>query len=312
MLAPLFASPSPERFLVTGASGFIGRSVLDLLAGRGFEVHAVSRKPPPEARANVTWHRADVLTGDMTGIIEAAACPVCLHLAWEATPGRYVTAMENYDWQSATVRFAGAFFRAGGSAFVMAGSCAEYALPAEICDEFSTPSNTDTPYAACKTETARLLTALAHEAGARFADGRIFFVYGPGEPREKLVANICRGLASGEPIPLSAGEDVLDYISISDVAQALVAIASSNVAGPVNIATGHPVAVRDIANRLGALAGRPDLLRFGQIPSPQRPRRIVGATGRLNREAGFVPRLELDAGLRQCLDYWTAEMRALR
>jgi nucleoside-diphosphate-sugar epimerase len=145
MLRPLFASPGPERFLVTGASGFIGRCVLDLLAAHGVEVHASSRNPPPEARKNVTWHRGDVLTGDLTGIIAAAAAPVCLHLAWEATPGRYVTAPENYAWQRATVRLAGAFFRAGGAAFVMAGSCAEYALPADICDEFATPANTQTP-----------------------------------------------------------------------------------------------------------------------------------------------------------------------
>jgi hypothetical protein len=53
-------------------------------------------------------------------------------------------------------------------------------------------------------------------------------------------------------------------------------------------------------------------LLFGQIPSQQKARRIVGATGRLNREVGFVPLVELDAGLRESLDFWTTEMRALR
>lgn len=298
-------APAP-RIVVTGATGFIGTQLLEELAVRGAEVHALSRRASgPSDRGRVLWHRADLL-GDSPAALLAAVRPShLLHLAWEATPGRYRTARENYDWVAATVRLAWAFYGAGGQSFTLAGSCAEYALPAAVCDEAGTSLADDCAYAVCKVESERLLASLARDVGARFACGRIFYIYGPAEPAGKLIATICRGLARGEAVPLTSGADVVDYVFGADVARALAMLALSGLSGPVNIGTGQAVRVRDVATRLGTIAGRPELLEFGKLLLGREPLRIVAATGRLTSELGYRPRVGLDEGLRACYQYWS-------
>jgi nucleoside-diphosphate-sugar epimerase len=204
-----------------------------------------------------------------------------------------------------------AFHLSGGQSFTLAGSCAEYAPSAAVCDEFGTPPADDCAYSVCKTATARLLASLARDAGTRFCCGRIFYPYGPGEPAGKLVASICRALAAGQTVPLTSGEDVVDYIFAGDVARALVRLALSGLSGPVNIGSGQGVRVRDIAARLGEIAGRPELLQFGTVPLGREPVRIVAATARLTRELGFQPQVALDQGLRACYAAWQAAATAV-
>ena len=62
-----------KRVLLTGASGYIGRHMLDELLARDFEVHAVSRTAHRTGRQgpdNVVWHSADLL--DISAIEIAA------------------------------------------------------------------------------------------------------------------------------------------------------------------------------------------------------------------------------------------------
>lgn len=296
-----------QRILVTGGGGFVGTQVLDELSRRRIEVHALGRHPPEqERRAGVVWQRVDLMADDPSPLLAAVRPTHCLHLAWEATPGRYREARENYDWVASTLRLARSFLDAGGRRFTMVGSCAEYALPAAVCDEATTPLASDCAYAVCKVETSRLLTSLARDSGGSFASGRIFYIYGPGEPNGKLIGSICRSLVRGQPIPLTSGADVVDFVFRSDVANALAALALSEVAGPVNIGTGQGVLVRDAAARLGEIAGRPDLLQFGKVPLGREPVRIVAATDRLTSDVGYRPAVDLDRGLRACYDFWAA------
>lgn len=294
------------RLLVTGGSGFIGSGVLQQLAARGIETIALGRRKP--AIGTVAFCAADLLTEDVTPQLRALKPTHLLHLAWEARPGYYRTAPENADWQAASLRLAKAFAAAGGEHIVFAGSCAEYrAAPADSLgnfDEYAAPPADDCAYAIAKRETEEELAALAAAQHMRFASGRVFYIYGPGEPAAKLVSSICRGLAAGTPVPLSAGTDVVDYIYKDDVSRALVELALSGVAGPVNIGSGRGVAVREIAETLGRLSGRADLLQFGQIPMNRPPVRIVAATRRLSDTLGFTPATALEDGLAACYNDW--------
>jgi nucleoside-diphosphate-sugar epimerase len=325
--------------LVTGATGCIGRHVLPSLVARGADVHAVSSKPQPP-QDGITWHAIDLLA---PGVAAALARDVrathLLHLAWYIAPGKWAAARENYAWVEASLTLVRAFHEAGGTRFVGAGSCLEYDWRYGYCTEGLTPHTPHTFYGACKHALQTLVSGYASVAApapasgsvsasaptstlasasgaaapaadaARFsaAWGRVFFLYGPHEHPERLVAAVARALVQGEPAKTSHGQQVRDYLHVQDVADAFVRLLDSDLSGPVNIASGQAVTLRHIVERLGALAGRPDLLRIGAIPAaPTDTPLVVADVARLSRDLGWRPRIGLDEGLAQTIEWWRA------
>nr|WP_055506251.1 NAD(P)H-binding protein [Nonomuraea pusilla] len=80
------------RVLVTGASGRLGRAVVDVLAGQGYEVRAASRAAR-NAGGPVRWVVADLVTG--RGVAEAVdGVDAVVHLASAPYKGRYTAQVE--------------------------------------------------------------------------------------------------------------------------------------------------------------------------------------------------------------------------
>jgi nucleoside-diphosphate-sugar epimerase len=291
-----------SRVLLTGATGFLGRSVAEQLVTAGHEVHALTTGAPPP-RDEVRWHQADLLEG--AGVVGEVAPEVLVHLAWYVEHGKFWSAPENVRWVEASLALLRAFAAAGGRRAVLAGTCAEYDWTAlgERCEELSTPLRPATLYGAAKHGLHTVAAAYAEQAGIELAWGRIFFPYGPGEPGGRLVPGVGRALLAGEPVPTTRGEQVRDFVYVDDAAAAFAALASGGVTGPVNIGSGEPVAVREVVERLAALAGAPELPQFGALPERLGdPPRLVADVRRLRDELGLVPRVGLDEGLTRCLD----------
>ncbi len=294
------------RILLTGASGFVGRQALAALAVSTHEVHAVSRQLPPDS-SGVIWHKADLLHTDAPLEIVESVRPDCvLHLAWCVEHGKFWTDPANIDWAAATLKLAQASAASGVRRFVGAGTCYEYDWPADgVCNELDTPIRAHTLYDETKDACRHALATLASDAGMSFSWARLFFLYGPYENPGRLVSSVARALLRGEEARCSAGLAIRDFMDVRDAGAALAALASSNVEGPVNIASGAPVSVADLVRRLAQLAERSDLLRLGAIPDRTgEPPRIVADITRLKTEVGFVPTHDLDSGLRNALSFW--------
>ena len=89
------------RVLVTGASGFVGRWSLEPLLARGAEVHAAQRDPGrlKMASTGVVAHAVDLHDGEaVTALMDRIKPSHLLHFAWIATPGVYLTSLENPVW----------------------------------------------------------------------------------------------------------------------------------------------------------------------------------------------------------------------
>jgi nucleoside-diphosphate-sugar epimerase len=297
-----------RRVIVTGASGFVGRRALAPLVERGFEVHAVTRGAgaPAATVDGVTWHAADLLdAGRRRALVGALRASHLLHLAWYAEPGAFWAARENAPWVAATIGLVDEFAAAGGARATLAGTCAEYdwAAPQPLAED--APLAPATYYGACKDATRRVVEGLAARARLSFAWGRIFFLYGPGEDERRLVASVARALVAGERAATSAGLQRRDFLHVDDVAGAFAAILDSGVEGAVNVASGEPVTVRSIAQRLAEEAGRPDLLDVGALPDrPDDPPEIAADVARLRDEVGFTPGRTLAAGLADTVRWW--------
>jgi nucleoside-diphosphate-sugar epimerase len=300
------------RVLVTGASGCVGRAMLPQLVRRGWDVHAVTRREPPPSLEGVTWHRADLLDpAQVYGCVRAARASHLMHLAWFVAPGAWPASPENLRWVAASLGLLEAFQRSGGVRVVTAGTCHEYDWSFGCCSEESTPREPRTMYGTCKHALERLTRAFAEQSGVTSAWGRIFFLYGPHEHQDRLVPSVIRSLLAGEPARCSHGEQVRDYLFVEDVSAAMVQLLESGLTGPINIASGQEVRLRDIVTRIGALLGRPELIQLGAIPPATFDVPLVVAdVTRLTKELAWHPSVTLDAGLLKTIDWWQSRAMA--
>jgi nucleoside-diphosphate-sugar epimerase len=299
-----------KRVLVTGATGFIGRHLLAPLVERGFDVHAVTHRAPLSVASGCTWHVSDLLdTTQIAPLMQAVQPTHLLHLAWYAVPGRYWTALENFAWVQASLEVLRRFHEAGGVRVVMAGTCAEYDWTYGYCSEHTTPTRPHTIYGTCKLALHNMLAAYARETHLSSAWGRIFFLYGPDEHPSRLVASVARSLLRGEVARCSHGNQLRDYLHVHDVADAFAALLDSGVAGAVNIASGQPVAVKDVIYRIGAILGRRDLIRLGAVPAgPDDPHLLCADVQRLSDDVGWSPQFDLDSGLARTIMWWKHQL----
>lgn len=265
------------RVLVTGGGGFVGRQVVPHLRDAGFDVVAPSRA------------EADLLApGVPASLAQTTGADVLVHLAWEAAPG-YATSPANTEWLRAGLELAAAFVAAGGRRIVAAGSCAEMDL------------DRPTPYADCKRALHLGLRGLTTIHGRQLAWARLFFLYGPGEHPERLVASLAARLAAGEEALATAGRQRRDYLDVRDAGAAIAALAASNATGLFDVATGDAPAVADIARAIATAADRPGLLRLGALPSADEAALIVGDPGTLRAATGWYPQIALADGLRDAV-----------
>lgn len=305
-----------KRVLLTGASGFIGRHAVAPLVGRGFEVHALARRPPaPETRGELEWHDVDLLDAQATdATVRALGATHLLHFAWYAEHGRFWQAPENLDWVAASLRLLRSFHAAGGRRAVVAGTCAEYDWSGDCCDE-RTPLRPATLYGVSKNALRQLVEGYAASSGLSAAWGRIFFTFGPGEQPTRVIASVARALVVGERVACSTGSQVRDFLYVEDLAAAFTALLDSKVTGSFDIGSGEARSLRDVLARLEQLAGREDVVRFGAAPQRDEPARIVPDVRRLRGELGWRPAYGLDDGLERTLAWWravSAEARGTR
>lgn len=295
-----------KRILVTGATGFIGRHVLPYLVDRGYDIHVAGRRSPHGPVSGVTHHPCDLLAeGESRLAVEAVAPSHLLHLAWNAQPGRFWTALDNLDWVAASLRFYRAFAEAGGVRAVFAGTCAEYDWASDLMCEANTPVAPHTLYGKAKNALRQLVEETAHQTGVRVAWGRIFSLYGPYEPPKRLVPDVITALLEGKPVLCSHGNQQRDYMHVDDVARAFVEVMESDYTGPVNIATGETVPLRRIIYTIAGIIGRPDLVRLGARPAPPGdPDRLAASVDLLRNQVRFTPRHDLDAGLAETVAWW--------
>jgi nucleoside-diphosphate-sugar epimerase len=293
------------RVLLTGALGFIGRHCAATLRSRGYEVIGSTSR----MRLDAIEICSRLETADLTDSAAARALVTrvrpdfLIHLAWPTTPGRFWADPQNLRWLAAGVALFDAFGESGGRRALGVGSCSEYATRDEPCIEGQTPLLPLTVYASAKISLWYGLEAARRTYGFTAAWARVFAPYGPGEPRAKLLSATAAALLCGERASVSDGLQYRDFMFVTDVADALVAILESNAEGPINVGSGEAVQLRDVIARLAGQCGGESRVGYGERPRPPYdPDYLVADVRRLRDEVGFVPRVGLDEGLRRLVD----------
>ncbi|PWU54005.1 NAD-dependent dehydratase [Micromonospora globispora] len=336
------------RVLVTGAAGFIGSQVADLLVAEGHEVVAVDALLPQAHGGELPdWSRRhDPVLGDVrdAALLDRllpgvdAVCHQAAMVGHGLDPGDAPDYASHNDYGTAVLL--AAMYRAGVDRLVLASSmvvygegryeCAEHGTvrpaprrPADLdagrydptcrqCGAALTPALVpeDAPleprstYAASKVAQEHLAAAWARQTGGGVWALRYHNVYGPRMPRDTPyagVASIFRSaLADGRPPRLlEDGRQRRDFVHVADVARAnLLALTAPPPEGlvPVNVCSGEPHSVGELATTLAAAMGGPAPLVVGGA-RPADVRHIVADPRRAAELLGYTARVRFAEGV---------------
>ena len=299
-----------KRALLTGASGFVGRRLVNALLAEGWRVSIMSR---PQAVVPTEWAgqvtRIDIRDFSEEALSEALTqCrfDVLVHLAAYGTvpTDRNPRKIQevNVDWPATLVRISAK----RGAGIVMTGSSAEYAPPeANVPVIESASLETGKLYGSSKAAGSLLSTATAVALNVPFRLLRLFNVYGPGEAAHRLLPCIIGARETRTIVPLSVGSQIRDFVHVDDAVSALtmsmehlLRITHADVR-IWNVATGVGNSVRQFAIEATNCAGvAHKQLRFGEIPMrPDEIPYLVGSPGLIKQELGWHPTYDLNQGI---------------
>ena len=276
------------RVLLTGASGFIGRYVLNLLVNAGIDTVVVGRSCP--AGYTGDFIKADLLQNEnCSDIVQRAGASHLIHLAWYTEHGHYWTSPLNLRWVEASVRLVDAFCAAGGQKVVTAGTCAEYDWAFGFCREDSTPLNPATLYGTAKDATRRLLDAVCKSHQTQFVWGRIFLPYGKGEDNRRLIPSLIEVFQGKRP-PFGVNANAYrDFLHVEDVANGFIRLLLSDAGGNYNIASGQPTQIAAVVLLVGsAFKANPAIVLDLSTERPGEPDILFGDSRKL-KALGWQP-----------------------
>jgi nucleoside-diphosphate-sugar epimerase len=279
------------------------------------EVYALVRPGTDTWRINDIIQCLDVVSCDLFAsqeldkYLEKIQPDLCVHLAWYAEPGKYLNSLENLRFLCASLQFATRLANLGCRRFIGTGSCAEYA-PVPDCLFESSPTLSRSLYGASKLGLYLTLEQLSKLTGMEFSWARIFYLYGPFEDERRLLPSTVRLLLRNQEVVVRNSQQIGDFSHVEDIAAALWAVAKSNLQGPINIGSGRPTAVGDIAIKAGDILGRRELIKLSALPSGESvPMPVYANNARLMDNTTWTPHYSLEEGLRQAVDWWKARLR---
>ncbi|MFY1636480.1 NAD-dependent epimerase/dehydratase family protein [Solwaraspora sp. WMMB335] len=336
------------RILLTGAAGFIGSHVADLLVDEGHEVVALDALlPQAHGGAAPDWSRrhdlilGDVRDGDLLDRLLPGVDAVC-HQAAMVGHGLDPSDAPSYAGHNdyGTAVLLAAMHRAGVTRLVLASSmvvygegrytCAEHGVVRPVprrpddlaagrydprcptCDiplgwarvPEDAPLQPRSTYAASKLAQEHLAAAWTRQTDGGGWALRYHNVYGPRMPRNTPYAGVASlfrsALAEGRPpVVLEDGRQQRDFVHVTDVARAnLRALLAERPTGlvPVNICSGEPHTVGELAQTLATAMGGPAPVIAGGARGPD-VRHVVADPGRAARLLGFTARVGFAEGV---------------
>ncbi len=294
-----------KSIILTGANGFVGRHTLLPLLEKGYQVHALYYASLPVVQhPNIVWHKVNLHdVQEIESLLMEVSASHLLHLAWYAAPGKYWTSPLNAQWLASSLSLLEIFASAGGKRVVLAGSCAEYDWSLGICKEFDTLCLPAAAYGQAKYQLFLKSQSFAEQHGLSLAWARLFFLFGPYEYPERLVPSLILRLLNHENFEINHGHQYRDFMHVQDVANALVALLDSEMVGPVNIASGQGISIRQLALCVANQLQAHQYLKF-KTADVGKEDKVLADVHRLKDELHWRPVYTFDQAVRHTLQWW--------
>lgn len=264
------------KYLITGASGFIGVEISKVLLSQGNIVYAVCRKES-KGLGNVPQHEnLRIIWADLSHLDDICSqvsdADVFIHLAWQGTVsnGRFNSDIqkENVDNAFTAMRVAKDI---GCKLFVESGSQAEYGTCTSLITEDS-PCMPFSDYGKAKLEVWQKGKDICGELGMKYIHLRIFSMFGENDHQYTLVMSIIDKMLKNEPsIDLSSCTQMWNYVYCPDAARMIIGLCEQAIdrsdftAEVYNIASNDTRELKEFVERIKTLTGSTSTCNYGAV-----------------------------------------------
>ena len=299
------------NFLITGAAGFLGSSLANLLAREGHQVRGLddlSTGDPRTLSPDVHFTRGDVNDRPRLWTL-LQEVDVVYHLAARVSVPESVLYPRDYNNVNVggTVALMEAIHDVGVKRVVLTSSGAVYGDLAEQPLREDTIPYPRSPYAVSKLAAEYYVRTIGALWGIETVSLRIFNAYGPGQhlppSHPPVVPHYLRqALRGGTLVTHGDGTQTRDYVYVDDVVSAMVAAATApNLDGMViNVGSGQECSVRELVKLVLGVTGSKANVVYNAQSSGGVSR--MQADIRLAQEKlRFQPSIKLEEGLRLTL-----------
>lgn len=290
------------RFLVTGATGFVGKHLVLHLHHSGHEPILLVREaygmgaPLPEPLASMRRQLrlvyADLRNFRLTSrALKEAQPEIVIHLAAAGVTNPYLavaTALRHNV--TGTINLLRAAFERQHSTerFIVARTPGE--------------TNPENPYQASKAAAWKFCQMYARQMQWPINGARIFQAYGPGQADNTLVPSAFAAAKQGRDFPMTSGTQERDWIYVDDVVTGLVTLAQKGAAAEqsIDLGTGRATPVLEVVRQIYALVdegGRP--LPGALAERPGEVSRQVARAAETEKKIGWRAATSLSTGLKK-------------
>ncbi len=308
-----------KKVVVTGADGFIGSHLTESLLAEGYEVRALAQYNSFNNWGHlegIKHENLEVVTGDVR---DAAFCrhllkgaDTVMHLAaLIAIPYSYVAPESYVDTNvKGTLNICQAALDLGLERVLVTSTSEVYGTARYVPIDEKHPRQPQSPYSASKIGADAIAKSFHNAFGLPLTIVRPFNTYGPRQSARAFIPTVITQIAAEERrIKVGDISPTGGFNLVSDTDEGFIGIARSEeaIGRELNIATGTEVSMRETLDTVARIMEAdvewvvdPERLR----PSKSEVFRLCGDSSELRRLTGWAPRVTLEEGLRQTIDWF--------
>jgi nucleoside-diphosphate-sugar epimerase len=293
---------SLKKVMVTGASGFLGRAIIEKTY-KSYEVYAVvsGRHPVhfPEAVHIIETDLLDMKNCEQ--IMKVVRPEVFLHYAWDVQESDFEVSVNNIIWLEVSLCLLRYFVANGGKRVIFAGTGSEYGISnGKWKEQDAIASASMSLYGESKRAFAIIMKNYCFAHHVEYVDVRYFSVYGEGDNRRyAVITKTILSLRNSELVVCKYPDNIWDYIYIQDAVDATIKLIESNYCGTVNICSGIPHRMGDVFGIIARELGKESLISFEYNNGCQRI--FVGDTSIMEQELGYKCKTSFEVGVKKVI-----------
>jgi NAD dependent epimerase/dehydratase len=306
--------------LVTGAGGFIGGHLVEMLVAEGARVTALVRYNSRNDRGTLDWidpavaAEVEVVLGELRDVESVSravrGAEVVLHLGAQiAIPYSYVNPRDFFEVNIlGTLNVAQACLTAGVERVVHTSTSEVYGSAQQVPITEAHPLEPQSPYAASKLGADKLMDSWHRSFELPVVVVRPFNTYGPRQSARAIIPTIISQALAGDTLRLGSLHPRRDLTFVRDTASAMIAAATSPDAlgETIQLGTGEAVSVGEIVEAVGELMGRelhPVLDEARVRPEHSEVQLLLSDPGLARSRLGWEPAVSLRDGLERTIEW---------